>query len=548
MPETARPCRQCREPVPDGVLRCAKCGADFLADPQPQESRSFDEQVKSFLYLCPSCGSFVRTEDTSCDKCGAPLGEDGASVSATDEGAPSEPPRCPECAAAVPAGASTCGVCGTSLAVADAGEPAPSPSAAVAVGKDEALEDLEQSVREDERGDARVGSAANVPTARPPTVPEIAATKGADKGLPRPRVPAPRGATPVVPPRLAPWREFAVIVTGLATPPAAIAAAVNAPGHEWGQLFLFGVLFGIGLILTIPAVRGVARSLPFLLWSSGAALLLSVPAVALTASPPVVPVAILLVGAGGGLVAVAAWRLPRGIGVYLPWLSGLLLLTVAASVPIAQRALGDPIVTTCLWLVGGGLAAGPSILVARRRGMAGAATRALADAEEALSKRDYGKALRLYDETLDLSGRLGRDPNGALYGKGAALVAIGQLDDALIVLDRALSANPRNEVAWVNKGTALTRLGRLEDALKCYNSAIKVNSRYEVAWNNKGNALSRLGKSEWALQCYEQALALDPSYRVAWVNKGYILAKLGRFDEASECADRALQLTAVASA
>jgi hypothetical protein len=346
---------------------------------------------------------------------------------------------------------------------------------------------------------------------------------------------------------LARWREFTATVTALAIPAAAFAAYVRAPGQEWGQLFLFGVLFGIGLNLTIPDLRREARPLALLLWPLGTALLLVVPAATLVGSPLSLFTAIVLLVAGGSIDTVAAWRFPRGVGVYPPWLSGLLLLSTSASVPLALLSL-DPIVTVAVWLAGGVLGGGPAVLLVRRRLLTAAAARVLAEAEGALSRREYVTAIGLYDRTADLCERLGRSLDAAHYGKGAALVAIGKLDEAVAVLDGALSANPRNEVAWVNKGTALTRMGRLQDALKCYNSAIKVNARYEVAWNNKGNALTRLGKEEWALQCYEQALSLDPSYRTAWVNKGYVLAKLGRFDEAAQCADRALQLTAGASA
>jgi len=566
-------CWRCNDPVSEGEQKCGRCGADVRDTPaarrptpdsrataegrelrlaaKADEQRAIEERVRSFLYLCPACGAFVRAEDKTCDKCGATLGgeEEFGTAPEVEELISETTRRCPECAATVPSQQPTCGVCSASLPADAESGPAPTPSESEAIARDEALGELEQLLTEDRATEASVEPAAELVLAPPLAAPETAESvvEGVE-GRTTPPARTRRAATRAVSISLAPWREFAALVTGLAVPAVALAAALGAPGHEWGQLFLFGVLFGIGLNLTIPEVQGAAQSLPFLLWVVGTALLLAVPIAALTGSPLAAPAAIALVGAGGGLGIIAAWRLPRGLGVYLPWLSGLLSLTVAASVPIALLTLGDPLVTISLWLVGGGVALGPAVLLARRRWMTAAATRALTDAEDALSKRDYAKALRLYDETLDLSGRTRLDLDAALYGKGAALVAVGRLDDALAVLDRALSTNPRNEVAWVNKGTALTRMGRLQDALKCYNSAIKVNAKYEVAWNNKGNALSRLGKNDWALQCYEQALALDPSYRTAWVNKGYVLAKLGRFDEAAGCADRALQLTAGASA
>ena len=201
-----------------------------------------------------------------------------------------------------------------------------------------------------------------------------------------------------------------------------------------------------------------------------------------------------------------------------------------------------------LWTIGGGLALAAAGFVLLRRTLQAAAEKRLLRADAAYSRRDYAQAIDEYEAAIAVGRRGGLDLPAGWYGKGAALVAAGRLDEAVSALDRALALNPENEIAWINKGTAFSRLGRMSDALKCYNSAIKVNPAYEVAWNNKGNALARLGKSDLALACYERALEIDHGYRTAWVNKGFVLAKLGRFDEAAECADAALRLTAGATA
>lgn len=568
MAGATRECPECTRPLPEAARICEHCGADLskyagsTADalstrgvgtlasenrgapatpslkagnpPDPESSDSAEERVQSFLYLCPSCGAFVRAEDTSCASCGASLGE-------------AQPP------ATVPEAEGGPGDDAARAAADEAPELPPAESAAEAIARDETLPDLEKTVVERGREELAVEFAADEPA--PPEL--DTETPGPPQGEAKERVAklpttgrrvVPRG----LPTSLASWREYMAIVSGLAAPTAA-AIAASATGQAWGQLFPFGILFGMSLLcivlnLAVPEVRRETRNPLFVLWIVGTTLALAVPLAALLGLPRSPLVGLALLGAGIGLGLLAAWRLPRGVGMVLPELSGLLLLMVAAVAPLASVSLGDPAVTTALWVAGSGLAIGPAILILYRRRMVSLAARRLESAEEALSKREYTKALGLYEETLLLAARAGQDLGAALYGKGAALVAVGRPDDALEVLDRALSSSAGNEVAWVNKGTALTRMGRLQDALKCYNSAIRVNAAYEVAWNNKGNALSRLGKDEWALKCYEHALTLDPSYRTAWVNKGYVLAKLGRFDEAAECADRAIRLTASAGA
>ena len=229
---------------------------------------------------------------------------------------------------------------------------------------------------------------------------------------------------------------------------------------------------------------------------------------------------------------------------FIPWLSGLLLLTVLAAAPLAFAAPGATEVGAARWAVGGAFALAPAILVAVRRWLRYAADARLIRGDGEFARRDYSKAIGSYEAAIALGRRANHETSAAWYGKGAALVALGQTGEGIAALDHALALNPEDEVAWINKGTALTRLGRMNDALRCFNAAIKVNAAYEVAWNNKGNALARLGKHEGALACYERALEIDPAYRTAWVNKGFLLAKLGRFDDAAQCADAALRLGA----
>lgn len=581
MPGPALDCPQCHAPVPEGARTCESCGADLNVGGTPAETqaatsepmeipsnaardetttRSDDEKrevsapvegsATSVLYLCPSCGEFVRTEDASCAACGANLGEEiRPAVPALEAKEPTKAEdlgRCTGCGAALPRDAVSCGECGAVVATSPVTAPEPSvePTEAQAISKDEELVKLEEQFAQEvaaQRAEYFVAEEHAAPIEPPAPVQE--------REIPRlPQVPRRRGpATVAVPTSPASWRDYLTIVTGIAVPASAFSASARIPGHEWGQLLVLSILFGTGLSLTVPQAGRLARSPAFLAWIAGTALILLVPVSVLLGSPLDGMAGVAILAAGGGLATVPAWRLPRVSGPFLPWLSGLLLLMVAAVVPIASLTLGGAAVTTALWVVGGALAVGPAILVAYRVRMTSVASRRLLRADDALAKRDLTAAIGLYDEALALARRAGQELESALYGKGAALVAAGRPAEALDLLDSALSTNPRNEVAWVNKGTALTRLGRLQDALKCYNSAIKVNAEYEVAWNNKGNALSRLGRHEWALQCYEQALSLDPSYRTAWVNKGYVLAKLGRFDEAAECADRALRLTAGAA-
>jgi tetratricopeptide (TPR) repeat protein len=557
-PET--PCPLCGEPVPAGATQCTNCGA--LLPARKAVARAEAAQGRA-LQECPECGEKLPAGEAECPACGyrfaprAAPAKTGASAeeehlleelewAIAGESVTPPPPLTPEVPAAVLEAkkallefvAKLPGVRRTTaetvaefflnvehVGMTDGWELRALPG----VTLDEAHRILEAAHRQLA---AQGAAPAALPAASaPPSKPTAPVEPARTAVRPPPRL-AP-------PPILASVRELAATATTVALPVAAAAATAGVAGHTWGTLFLCGVLFGTAAVLTFPglrAARDLRSLLPFLV---GAAALATAPAAAYLGAPSLPAVAVGL--AGAFLVGFAAWRLRRGVGVFLAWTAGLLLLTVLAVAPLAFVSAGPA--APALWAIGGGLAFPASLFVTLRQVLRHGAETRLVRADEAHGKRDFAKAVEAYDAALALSRWSGRETSAAWAGKGATLVAAGRFAEAVEALDRALAAAPENEVAWINKGTAFSHLGRMNEALRCYNAAIKANAAYEVAWNNKGNALARLGKHDLALQCYERALEIDPAFRTAWVNKGFVLAKLGRFREAAECANAAIRLT-----
>ncbi len=488
----------------------------------------------SVLYLCPACGALVKNTDARCAKCGTALSPEPEHLPTPEaeavdevrlledleralrgEKAPPPPPLAGEITEETRAQKRVL------LTFLSAIPEVSQPAIGAIAGFFPNLYQISLADEEDLRAipNVKSGEAHRVkgavdrfvkaterelpaPTPAKPRkdvrAPPAAPPKSTRLRLPA-IVPTTRGAPrPTREPRFAVWRDAFALATLAAVPAGVAALWMAVPGYDVGLLFLFGALFGIGVVLIAPRTAARER--------------------------------------GGKML--------HEVSPFLTWLAGLLLLTLAAVVALAPTTEPRAGFMLAVWAVGGVLAMGPAGFVAYRRLTGYLANGRLTRAEAALARREHAKAIDLYDEALALADRAALPLDGALHGKGTALVALGRHEEALAILDRALAENPGNEVAWVNKGAALSRLGRWRDALRCYNSAIKVNPAYEVAWNNKGNALSRLGNHEGSLRCYDRALALDTTYRTAWVNKGYVLAKLGRFKEAARCADAALRLAA----
>ncbi|MEW6619494.1 MAG: serine/threonine-protein kinase [bacterium] len=131
---------------------------------------------------------------------------------------------------------------------------------------------------------------------------------------------------------------------------------------------------------------------------------------------------------------------------------------------------------------------------------------------------------------------------GELYNKGAALLNLGRLQEAVSCFDKALKINPRDAEVWYNKGFALGNLGRHQEAISCYDEALAINPRYAEAWGNKGNVLRRLGKHQEAISYFDEILKINPREALAWYNKGLALGNLGRHQEAIFCCDKALEI------
>ncbi|MDI1366021.1 MAG: tetratricopeptide repeat protein, partial [bacterium] len=124
---------------------------------------------------------------------------------------------------------------------------------------------------------------------------------------------------------------------------------------------------------------------------------------------------------------------------------------------------------------------------------------------------------------------------------GAARLSLGQTEDALIALDRALGLDPIRPGVLSARAAALVALGRDDDALRACDAALARDPDNLVVLNAKGVALRRLGRPDRALECYQEALVLSPGFPDALCNLGAALSDLGRFDQALAAHDRAIQ-------
>lgn len=82
----------------------------------------------------------------------------------------------------------------------------------------------------------------------------------------------------------------------------------------------------------------------------------------------------------------------------------------------------------------------------------------------------------------------------------------------------ALELNIEDSKIYYYKGLALDHLDNVDEALILYNKAIKLDPDYKYPYKDLGENYAVKGQYEKAKQDYEVALKLDPKFKVAKKN------------------------------
>jgi tetratricopeptide (TPR) repeat protein len=125
---------------------------------------------------------------------------------------------------------------------------------------------------------------------------------------------------------------------------------------------------------------------------------------------------------------------------------------------------------------------------------------------------------------------------------GAALMAAGQIQEAIDHYEQAVHLNPDFAMAQYNWGYALLRGGRVQEAIGHYQQALRIRPNYAVAHYGWANALLQAGQLEEAIGHYEQALTIEPDFSTAHNNLGNVFLREGKVSEAIEHYEQALRI------
>jgi tetratricopeptide (TPR) repeat protein len=154
-------------------------------------------------------------------------------------------------------------------------------------------------------------------------------------------------------------------------------------------------------------------------------------------------------------------------------------------------------------------------------------------------------ALRAVDVGLSLSP----GSSELLHHKALVLLTLNrQIDQAVLLLDKSIEANPHDKKAWATKGDALKVLGRNPEAIEAYlaaqrleaassqyvDRALKIDPKHPVALRMKLQLARSGGGEQQALEAANALLETDPGDPELLLEKARLLATLGQLQPALE--------------
>ena len=129
------------------------------------------------------------------------------------------------------------------------------------------------------------------------------------------------------------------------------------------------------------------------------------------------------------------------------------------------------------------------------------------------------------DKSLDPDSR-------RLNDKGADLLSLGKLDQALLIFQEALTIDPNNFRAILNIGQVYKIQGQMEMATESCDKALEIIPDYLDALIVKASILMYKKEYDNALELYDQILGINPNHSKSKFSKGIIYEATEQFDKA----------------
>jgi len=153
-------------------------------------------------------------------------------------------------------------------------------------------------------------------------------------------------------------------------------------------------------------------------------------------------------------------------------------------------------------------------------------------------KNSSEEAIELLEQAITL------DPNAALFRfhLGNVYHRAGRLDDAVAALQKSVELAPQFGEGWLALCRSAEKAGDFVLSLAAGKKAVEFMPKSYAAHFNTGVALTRMEKHEEAELYYKMTIALRPDWTEAWDNLGLTYQFLNRLDEAEAAFRKVIDL------
>ena len=159
---------------------------------------------------------------------------------------------------------------------------------------------------------------------------------------------------------------------------------------------------------------------------------------------------------------------------------------------------------------------------------------------------DKVRAVAETERLARMAARVGSDDANALAQAGFALAfVVGELDDGMALIDRALALDPNLAAAWRFKGFVKVFLGQPDEAIGPLERALRLSPLDPLIFIvQMGFVFTHFfaGRYDEALASGKKALAINPNYTTAVLMTAISAALAGRDDEAAKAVSQLQRL------